>query len=123
MALDGTKLPALTIFAYETNELVVREEVPILNERHGQYSLFCCQKKGWCDRLTMLNWIDIVWAPFAHSKFQSLLLLMSDQHPAHKHHNISEALGKLNTILLLLPPGETSRVQLLDIGVNKPFKT
>jgi hypothetical protein len=40
-----------------------------------------------------------------------------------KHHNISEALGKLKMILLLLPPEETSHIQVLDIGVNKPFKT
>jgi hypothetical protein len=51
--LDGTKLPVLTICAYKTNGLVAREEVPILNERHDQYNVFCCQMKGWCDHLTM----------------------------------------------------------------------
>ena len=28
----------------------------------------------------------------------------------------------LGTLVILLPPGETSKVQVLDVGINKPFK-
>jgi hypothetical protein len=35
---------------------------------------------------------------------------------------ISAALSALNTILVLLPAGETSCAQVLDVGINCPFK-
>jgi hypothetical protein len=122
VGLDGTKLPAYTIFAFERKGLVAKNEIPVLNNMFGQLSLFGCQKKGWCDKVTMLDWIRLVWAPFARSKAPLPLLLMLDQHPVHKMAEISAALSALNTILVLLPAGETSRVQVLDVGINRPFK-
>jgi hypothetical protein len=45
---------------------------------------------------------------------------MLHQHPVQKMAVISAALSALNTIPILLPAGETSCVQVLDVG-NQPF--
>jgi hypothetical protein len=117
------KLPAFTIFPFERKGLVAINEIPVLNSMIGQLSLFGCQKKGWCDKVTMLDWIRLVWALFARSKAPFPLLLMLDQHPVHKMAEISAALSELNTILVLVPAGETSCIQVLNDGINHPFKT
>jgi hypothetical protein len=36
--------------------------------------------------------------------------------------SVNEAISKLGGLVIILPPGETSKVQILDLGINKPLK-
>ncbi len=45
-----------------------------------------------------------------------------DSCAVHETAAIKEALGKHGTKVLYIPRGFTSRLQVLDVGVNKPFK-
>jgi hypothetical protein len=49
-------------------------------------------------------------------------MLILDQFTVHKTNSVLSALGKLGTVAILLSPGETSKLQILDVGINKPFK-
>ena len=50
-------------------------------------------------------------------------LLVADVHTAQQTNDVKAALSRRNTKLSNVPPGCTSRVQVLDVSVNKPFKT
>jgi len=52
---------------------------------------------------------------------QSLLVL--DSFSAHLVNSVKRRFGEKNTNLAVIPGGLTSRLQLLDVSVNKSFKT
>lgn len=47
---------------------------------------------------------------------------MMDNYTAHLTGPVRDALHANGVLLLPLPPNTTSLVQILDVGVNKPFK-
>jgi hypothetical protein len=72
--------------------------------------------------MRMLEWIEMVWKPFALSKGGQKTILLLDQYTVHKTREVIDKLKRFGTIVILLPAGETSKVQVLDVGINKPFK-
>ena len=48
--------------------------------------------------------------------------MIADVHRAQQTEGVKALLKKKNTILCNVPPGCTSRVQVVDVMVNKPFK-
>jgi DDE superfamily endonuclease len=60
----------------------------------------------------MLEWIEKVWKPSISCNKTSYLIL--DECRSH--------LTACNTEVDLIPGGYTSRLQPMDIGLNKPFK-
>ena len=71
------------------------------------------QDKAWMDK-PMLEWIDLVWEPATEGR-RALLIL--DSFSAA----IKERLKKINTVLVVIPGGCMSKVQPLDVSLNKPF--
>lgn len=49
-------------------------------------------------------------------------ILMLDHFKIHLLSSVVNELNKLNTIVMHLPAGTTSKIQVLDVGVNKPYK-
>ena len=84
------------------------------------------QRNAWCDEKIMKEWISTEWnssfknPPTAGSSGK---LLVADVHTAQQTNDVKAALSRRNTKLSNVPPGCTSRVQVLDVSVNKPFKT
>jgi hypothetical protein len=108
---DGTKLPPLVIFKLKNiprcnfpSEVIVR-----------------ANPTGWMNENEMLYWIENVWVKRAtFSNPQSLLVL--DSFSAHIVDSVKHRFNEKNTNIAVIPGGLTSRLQPLDVSVNKSFK-
>ena len=84
------------------------------------------QSNAWCDENIMKEWISTEWNnPFTNppTAGSSGKLLVADVHHAQQTNDVKAALRRRSTKLSNVPPGCTSRVQVLDVSVDKPFKT
>lgn len=80
------------------------------------------QPNAWCDENVMKEWTSDEWGnlfsnPPTAGSSGKILIADVQQTDAVKH-----LLHKKKTVLVNVPPGCTSRVQPLDVSVNKPFK-
>ena len=67
----------------------------------------------------MTQWVRCHWNPHV----EGLTMLLLDQHKVQKTPTIEGLLfSECNTTTVLIPPGCTSLVQLLDVVFNAPFK-
>ena len=82
---------------------------------------FICQDKAWVDHRVFKNWIDQVWAPFALEKGDRTYLLM-DEFSVHSTASCSNQIKGCGTTIDYILGGYTSKLQVMDVGVNKPFK-
>ncbi|GBB83249.1 hypothetical protein RclHR1_01000005 [Rhizophagus clarus] len=109
---DGTKLPPLIIFKIKN----------ILRGNFPPEVIIRANKKGWMNENEMLYWIENVWAKRERfSNPQSLLVL--DSFSAHIVDSIKRRFGEKKTNIAIIPRGLTSRLQPLDVSVNKSFKS
>ena len=106
---EGEVLPGLVIFKGK-RPLKIREDGVFVR----------VQKKAWMDEDLMLEWIDLVWEP-ATERLRALLIL--DTFSAHFTGPVKKKLKEINTIPVLIPGGCTSKIQPLDVCLNKPFKS
>jgi hypothetical protein len=109
---DGTKLPAVCIFKLQK---IPKEKFP-----HGVH--IRANKKGWVNEQEMLWWIETVWTsrnPFGNTR--SLLVL--DSFRGHTVDTVKNRLVEKNTNIAIIPGGCTSKLQPLDVSVNKSFKS
>lgn len=109
---DGTKLPPLIIFK-------------IKNIPRGNFPpevIIRANPKGWMNENEMLYWIENVWVRRERlSNPQSLLVL--DSFSAHIVDSVKRRFGEKKTNIAVIPGGLTSRLQPLDVSVNKSFKS
>ena len=83
------------------------------------------QPSAWCDEDVMKRWITEDWnniflnppTPGSSGK-----VLIADVHRAQQTNEVKILLNRCKTRLINVPAGTTSRVQLLDVVINKPFK-
>lgn len=78
------------------------------------------QVKGWMDSELMLRWFRGVVLPYTHSR-KTLLVL--DSFSAHESTEFLELARSKNVDISLIPGGCTSKVQPLDVCLNRPFKS
>ena len=79
-----------------------------------------CNLKAWMNEAMMLLWVEEVWRPFAEKRSVSMLII--DSHTAHMTAPVKKAIEDCGTILEFIPGGYTSKLQAMDVGLNKPFK-
>ncbi|GBC07964.1 hypothetical protein RclHR1_07810006 [Rhizophagus clarus] len=109
---NGMKLLPLIIFKIKN---IPRENFP-------PEVIIQANKKGWMNENEMLYWIENVWAKCERfSNSQSLLVL--DSFSAHIVDSVKKRFSKKKTNIAVIPGGLTSRLQPLDISVNKSFKS
>jgi hypothetical protein len=75
------------------------------------------QPKAWCDESIM----NIFTNPLTSGS--SGKILVADVHTAQQTDEVKHCLVAKKTVLVNMPPACTSRVQPLDVSVNKPFKS
>ena len=69
----------------------------------------------------MAQWIGKIWAPHANA-MDGPELLFIDSFAVHLTSHIRALLGDINTEVEFIPPGFASKPQVMDFGINKPFK-
>ena len=69
----------------------------------------------------MAQWISKIWAPHTNS-MEGPKLLLIDVFAVHLTSQICALLGDIDTKVEFISPGFTSKLQVKDVGIDKPFK-
>ena len=77
------------------------------------------QQKAYMDSAIMLKWVKKVLLDYT-KKVHTLLVF--DAFRPHQHKTGIDALRQGNVQTSVIPPGCTSKVQPVDVSLNKPFK-
>ena len=109
MSAAGDVLPPMIIFKGKR----------ALNIQTPPGWIVCVQEKAWMDEELMLRWIKDIY--LRHTDKERSLLVM-DSFRAHLTDNVKKSLRKGNTVPAIIPGGCTSKIQPLDVSINKPFK-
>ena len=115
VALDGSKLKPLVVFKGAADG-TLSKKLGHLDQRNS----YICQEKGYCDASVMSFWIKECLIPY-HTESRPALLMM-DNFKVHLVKSVRNEIAENRWLQLNLPPNMTSRVQILDVGINKPFK-
>ena len=76
------------------------------------------QKKGWMDADLMLHWFKAIVLPYTKGR---RTLLIIDSFSAHEDQDFISEVNKKNVDVLFVSGGCTSKVQPLDVCLNKPL--
>ena len=110
---DGTKLPPVIIFKLVN---VPREEFP-------DGVIIRANKEGWMNENEMIWWVENIWKQRARRGTNPKSLLILDSFTAYKTDAVKNRLYEKNTDLAVIPGGLTSRLQPLDVSLNRSFKS
>ena len=127
VTMDGRKLPPYIIYKGSSNGRIVRE---FATYPTGQF--YACQTKAWVDDDVFRDWVHRVWVPFClyqgnsgenvgNQGIEGSYLIM-DEFSVHLRSIATETIRSVGTEIDYIPAGYTSKLQVLDVGVNKPFK-
>ncbi len=122
VALNGAKLKPLVVFKGKVTGSVASK----LKSSSSNYDprVHCCvQEKAYCDESIMKIWIEHCFKLYVNTAgVKQLSLLMMDNFSPHQLKSVRDQLAENICILSLLPANMTSKLQILDVGINKPFK-
>jgi hypothetical protein len=83
------------------------------------YSVVVCNSKAFMDQVTLLEFIDVLFAPFLKGRRS---LLIWDNCAVHNVQEVRSALQAINVRVELLPPNTTPNLQPLDVYLNGQLK-
>jgi len=81
--------------------------------------IICVQTKGWMDEGLMMRWTKDVL--LRHTQKERCLLVL-DSFAGHKTEAVRKLFRRSNIVPAVIPGGCTSKLQPLDVSINKPFK-
>jgi len=110
---DGTKLPATIIFKLAK---VPRQIFP-------SGIIIRANKKGYSNTEEILFWVKNIWNQRASLSSNPRSLLVLDSFAGHLVDSVKNRLQEKNTNIAVIPGGLTSKLQPLDVSVNKSFKS
>jgi DDE superfamily endonuclease len=82
---------------------------------------YAVQANAWMDSTTMHKWIDDVYIPWA-TEIDGPNLVILDVFTVHAMSEIVNRIADYQGHVELLPAHSTSVLQVMDVGINKPFK-
>jgi DDE superfamily endonuclease len=118
-SLSGGRLPPYIVFDGKAEGRIHRELIS--RKGYPDNIQLAVQESAWFDERIMLDWIEKVWRPFAVTG-EKIYYLLLDNCPAHCTFKVKDAFSRCRTEIDYVPRGYTSRLQVMDVGVNKPFK-
>jgi len=110
---NGTKLEPVIIFKLKN---IPRETFP-------DGIKIRVNEKGWVNEEEMLWWIENVWCNRDGTNNNPRSLLIFDSFRGHLVNSVKNKLDEKQTNIAVIPGGLTGRLQPLDVGVNKIFKS
>ena len=121
-SLTGEKvIPYIVFKGKDTRGSTVKKEINLRKGYPGDVELMV-QENAWFDEKVMLDWIDRVWKREVAVDPNENYYLLLDTFPTHMTSRVKREFHKCNTEIDYIPGGYTSKLQMLDVGVNKPFK-
>ena len=118
VTMDGNKLPPFVIFRGKPGGRISREWTG--NTAYPSSSVYAVQEKAWMDKRVFLEWVEKIWKPFCQNKNSTYLLM--DEFSVHLMAECVNSIQDCGTEVDFVLGGYTSKLQVLDVGVNKPFK-
>jgi hypothetical protein len=125
VTMDGQKLPPFIIFKGKPGSWIIWE-FTIAAHGYPQGQFYTVQDNAWVDCHVFLQWVNSVWSPFSTGgdvggNGDGSYLIM-DEFSVHMKSEVSKAIQQLGTEIEFIPGGYTGALQVLDKGINKPFK-
>ncbi|KAL7567499.1 hypothetical protein ACA910_009512 [Epithemia clementina (nom. ined.)] len=124
VSMTGHKFPPYVIFKGKRGGRI--EERELANPTANDYPsgmILTVQGNAWMDEQGMLLWIEKVWEPFVKSRPEDdLFLLILDEFKGHTVGSVMHRLAELRTLVEIIPGGYTGKLQVMDVGINRPFK-
>lgn len=110
---DGEKLPPYIIFKRKT----------LPKGTFPKSVVVSANEKATMNSAETQLWADKIWNKRKNSFFIRKSLLMIDAAPGHRTDDVKDKFKKTGTALAMIPGGLTKILQVLDISVNKSFKS
>ena len=82
---------------------------------------YAVQERAWMDETKMLDWVERIWKPWAATKKGTTYLLM-DEFASHMTAKVKLAIYACDSEIDFIIAGYTSKLQVLDVGLNRPYK-
>jgi DDE superfamily endonuclease len=125
------KFPPLVIFTgKDTRGVVINKVFDRLETQRetidGEFKGFslsmvnAVQERAWMDTTVMKKWIESVYVRWT-TAIGGPNIVVLDLGPAHAKTEIIDRIPKFEVHVQLLPPHSTSVLQVMDVGINKPF--
>jgi len=116
---SGEILMPMVVYKGARNGHIANRKIP----NHPQCMVYGMQLKAWFDEITMLDWVYNVLAPYVVMAPVGIIpILFLDSFKVHLLGSVANTIQGLEVELKIIPPGCTSLVQPIDVGINKPFK-
>lgn len=111
---DGGKLPPYVILNRKT----------IPKETFYEDVIVRAQKNAWMTSELMEDWLECVWdrRPKSSANIDDRSMLILDAFRAHLTDDVKARIAEGDNDLVVIPGGLTSKLQSLDVCINKPFK-
>ena len=79
-------------------------------------------REGYMNSDEMIWWIENIWNQRATLSIDPRSLLVLDSFRGHLTDSVKNRFNEKNTNLAVIPGGLTSKLQPLDVSINKSFK-
>ena len=116
--MDGNKLPPFIVYRGKPGGRISREWLNT-SDFPSEY-IYEVQEKAWVDKTVFLTWIEKFWRPYSYKKKSTYLIM--DEFSVHLMAECVNAIQDCGTEVDFILGGYTSKLQVLDVGINKPFK-
>ena len=110
---DESKLPPIIIFKLKN----------ILRETFSNSIFIRVNAKGWINEDEMIQWVKNVWSRRTVDSSNPSSLLILDSFCDHLFSSVKQKLHKKATNIIVIPDELISKLQPLNVSINKSFKS
>jgi len=117
-----TVVLACTASGVKLKPMVIFKRVTMPRVKFPAGVVVVVNKKGWMNTEVMKTWVSKCYRTRRGSFFKKNSLLVMDAMTAHLDEDVKKTVNAAGGHVAIIPGGLTSKLQPLDIAVNRPFK-